>query len=460
MSTFNLDNQNFYMIGAHGCTPQRLDPREYSDEFASNRFFIVPDNFMIVYLTPNGVQSEGSKNILFIKNLYDYNNELFRYIFDPSNYKINLDKTNPQSYRHTDFFKSLPFFSNFNYLCNFELYPPGVHCPFIHLSFSKSCLSSSTKCYFEGITLLDNIVTPLSYGDSISFVEPMEVFNPIEHITDKNGSAYTHEIFDITIKNFGITGGVFFVSSCRAEYFTKGGEKVLVDILPVPRNCGDIEYDLNRMQDLLIQYPEARSSIETVIKRLKIRDIRKKQIDEIIKTNYLQNTSFFSNNFATAFYQYMSIVSGQIKICVNFRKIDINCNLSNLDDRTDLLVKMINYKFAEFRLKLINRQEQIQECNNNILYAKLGYIYRFVFGYVYEKKDLPSQSIFINFWNFVDSNFVENKIQMTNIVNTYMKSRYNFRITGGYSSFSSDYKTKYLKYKNKYLNLQKIMNHE
>lgn len=28
MSTFDIDSQNFYVIGAHGCTPQRLDPRE------------------------------------------------------------------------------------------------------------------------------------------------------------------------------------------------------------------------------------------------------------------------------------------------------------------------------------------------------------------------------------------------------------------------------------------------
>ena len=121
MSEFNLDSKQFYLIGAHGCTPPELKKKEDSTEFSSDRFFTVPPNFMIVYLTSNGVQSQGSKNIPFIKNLYDYNNRLFKYILSPTNYGINLDKINPSSYRHRDFFKSLPFYSNFNYLCNFEL---------------------------------------------------------------------------------------------------------------------------------------------------------------------------------------------------------------------------------------------------------------------------------------------------------------------------------------------------
>ena len=81
MSQFNLDTQQFYVIGAHGCSPSELKKKEDSNVFSSDRFFTVPPNFMIVYLTSNGVQSQGSKNIPFIKNLYDYNNELFKYIF-------------------------------------------------------------------------------------------------------------------------------------------------------------------------------------------------------------------------------------------------------------------------------------------------------------------------------------------------------------------------------------------
>jgi len=459
MNTFNLDSQDFYVIGAHGCTPQRLDPREENVEYPSNRFFTVPNNFLIVYLTPNGVQSQGSKNIPFIKNLYDSNNELFKYIFNPANYGINLDKSNPESYRHPDFFKSLPFFSNFNYLCNFELYPPGVPCPFIHLTFSRSCsASSSSRCYFEGVTPLNNIITPNSYGEALNFVNNSNIYNPAEHISSSNGFAYTDEIFNIITEQFGITGGVFFVSSCRAEYFTVPNyeDKVLVDILPVPRNCGDIRYDLDYINHLKTQYPQSIGSLDTVKRRLEVRDMLKKQIDEIIKTTYIQNTSYYNIDFAYAFYQYLNILSGNVNLYINFRKITINCNLPNNSNRRNLFMKLVQDKFNEIRTKLINRQEAINECNNLTLYTKLGFILKIVYAYIYTYNDLPSWDIFFDFWNFVKNRFIEDKNQMTMIINEYINPRYNFTImSGGANKSKLDYKTKYLKYKTKYLNLQK-----
>ena len=61
MKTFNISSQNLYVVGCHGCAPTLHQDEESS--FPQGRYFIVPENVMIVYLTPNGVQSQGSKNI-------------------------------------------------------------------------------------------------------------------------------------------------------------------------------------------------------------------------------------------------------------------------------------------------------------------------------------------------------------------------------------------------------------
>ena len=454
MSIFNIDSQNFYMIGAHGCSPSKLHSSEDTEEFSQARFFTVPDNFMIVYLTSNGVQSEGSKNISFIKNLYDYNRELFNYIFNPMNYEINLDKTNPSSYRHPDFFKSLPLFSNFNYLCNFELYPPGVPCPFIHLSFSKECEISS-KCYYEGITPLENIISPKRYGEKLGFNNPLNIYNPLDDLIDTTGFAYTYEIFQNAVKKFSLRGGVFFISACRAEYFVNRGVYKIVDIHPITRNCGNITYDLEFIDNLIKQYPESRSSLETVRTRLVIRDRRKNDIDRIILTNYAQNRIYLNSNPIHIFYNFITKVGGEINICVNFTKILINCNLTDPTNMTLSLLKLIEYKFYEIRIRLKNRDVAISECVNNMLYEKYGYILRFVFGYINTYRAIPNEEIFTFFWNFIDINYSDNKERMIAIINEYFKPLYNFIISGGTNMNNLNYKNKYLKYKIKYLNLVK-----
>ena len=472
MSEFKLDIQQFYVIGAHGCTPPELKIKEDSNEFSSDRFFTVPPNFMIVYLTSNGVQSQGSKNIPFIKNLYDYNNELFKYIFNPANYGINLDKINPSSYRHCDFFKSLPFYSNFNYLCNFELYPPGVPCPFTKLNFSDICsLNSSSSCYFEGITTLDNIETKSDYGGRLNFIDQSNVLHPKQHLKDKvRGWTYTNEVLDVLRKKFGIQGGVFFISACRAEFFTnkKSGKPQIVDLHPIHRNCGDITYDLAFVENLISKYPESRGSLENVYNRLNVRHRRKTEIDRIILETYTQSDEYYNKNFANEFYKYLSILSGEVSICVNFKKIIINCNLLDLDNIKKSLLAITDRKFYEFRKVLIKRPEAILECNNLASYTKFSFIYKFVFYFIHKYSELPDKNNFIEFWNWFNTNSSdidfneENKEQiegkknlMILRINNYINPKYNFAIIGG-NIVNVDYKNKYLKYKTKYIDLKKI----
>lgn len=465
MSSFDINSQNFYMIGSHGCAPATLGAGEAEPgNYDKNRYFTVPENFMIVYLTPNGVQSQGNKNIPFIKNLYDYNIDLFKYIFDPSNYEINLDKTNPASYRHPDFFKSLNLFSNFNYLCNFELYPPGVPCPFINLSFSLTQCSEKSKCYFEGITPLDNIITPNVFGENLNFTDTTKIYNPLSDLIDGRGFAYTPEVFHLAVRNMGISGGVFFVSACRAEFYTDKIEPIrskkvkIVDINPIARNCGDITYDTAFINNLILEKPDSIESLKNVQNRLDVRNAHKIEIDNIILGMYTQNRRYFNNNMIHDFYEYMTKIDGKINICVNFQKIIINCDLNDPSQMTRSLLNLIGHKFNDFRKGFNELNTQIIENYNTKLYTVFGYIYRFVHGYILKYNTFPNEEIFSSFWIFAFKNYLEEREQMITVINTNIKPLYDFVISGGSNinknKNNNDYKTKYLKYKTKYLDMK------
>jgi hypothetical protein len=128
-----------YIIGYHGCSPDLK-----SGSIDDTRYFVVPPNATIIFFNNDGVLSRGDNNIPFVVNLYNTNRALFDYIFDKYTYGINLDKANVESYRHPDFFKNFPFYSSFNYLCNFEMYPSGSTCPEIQLFPSTKVDPSDT----------------------------------------------------------------------------------------------------------------------------------------------------------------------------------------------------------------------------------------------------------------------------------------------------------------------------
>jgi hypothetical protein len=278
------------------------------------------------------------------------------------------------------------------------------------------------------------------------------------HLRDKNGFAYTNEVFNVIQNKFGINRGVFFISACRAEFFKNRVSNTydIVDLHPIRRNCGDISYDLCFVNELISQHPESIESLTNVKKRLEVRDRRKKEIDLIISQEYLQNTAFYNNNFIDKFYSFLSATSGEINLCINFSKIKIISNIDNTK-YTDSLIQIVNNKFYEFRLRLQNRS--IIESNNLILYTKLGFIYRFIFNYVKKFNKLPSKEIFENFWNFVELNWNndktldENKTQINIITNNYSHRNFSFSILRGNNI--SIFQNKYLKYKKKYLELKK-----
>ena len=72
--TFDVASSSKYVLASHGCSPK--GGKE------STRYFVVPDDIMVVYYNSNGVLSRGDNNIPFTKNLHDYNNELFNSEFD------------------------------------------------------------------------------------------------------------------------------------------------------------------------------------------------------------------------------------------------------------------------------------------------------------------------------------------------------------------------------------------
>lgn len=484
MSTFNPSENELFVIGCHGCSPSTLKSAEDSTDYPESRFFIVPENIMVVYLTANGVQSIGSKNIPFIKNLHDYNPEMFNYVFNPANYQINMDKTNPESYRHQDFFKSLPFFSDFNYLCNFELYPAGVPCPYVNLSFT---LPGSTikPSYFEGITPLNNI-TYSNYGQTLGIIDPANLYNPASELSRTGGFIYTGDFINLLKKSYGLDKGIFFISACRADFFTNNltSNVEIVGIHPIDRNCGDIDYDIAFVDNMIREYPTSVSSLENVKRRLIVRDRRKKDIDAIIFSTYVQSSSFYPKNFILELYKLLLINIRdvrQINLCVNFKKIIIEYadfeESEESEESTELnyLLQLVDKIFFLIRdnLRFTKRdpeRNQIIENNNVGLYEKLGYVYRFVFVYIRKNRALPSWDIFREFCEFVERvyNPSQTRTEITGIVNQYTNPNYGINLGGnGFDNPNTNiitniitnnehnhYKKKYLKYKEKYLELK------
>jgi hypothetical protein len=442
----DISSQKLYVVGCHGCAPRKLLQGEKNLD--SKRFFIVPDNITIVYFNSNGVLSEGSKNIPFLKNLYDYNKPMLNYILNPSNYNINLDKTKPNSYRHKDFFKSLPFFSNFNYLCNFELYPPGVKCPNVHLSFTMN-ESSKKSSYFEGITPLDNIIFE-TYRKKLEFKNTKMVHNPIKHLNEKaEGFVYTNNLMKILKNKFELKSGVFFISSCRAEYYTNysNGITTLVNLHPVDRNCEDINYDIKIIDSLIEKYPNSMKSLNDVKKRLNDRDDAKKSIYKEIIDKYLQNDKFWQNNFINDLYKLFNV--NDINICVNFNKIQIN------KSQNESIYKHVDNIFFKIRSYLHNNLLHMQNENiNNVLYRKLGYLQYLTLNYIPDgDKQLPSNDIFNKFNNDVED--------IPNTTTDNDKSSVLSNILKKYNNKKRkriNLKKKYLKYKQKYLKLKNKLN--
>jgi hypothetical protein len=435
-----------FVIGSHGCSQDTFYKKEMDEDFPSCSYFTVPENTIIIYFNNNAVESEGNKNIPFIKNLYDCDQELFYYIIDPKNYGINLDKNNSLSYRNSSFFRSLPLFSNFNYLCNIEIYPPGSKCPLVHLSFTPPTALPKSRSYFEGITELNNIVVPNLY-EQLNFVDERKVYSPYLDLESKEGWIYTNKLITELLPSKSINSGIFFVSACRADFYknTISGIREIIDIHPIARNCGDISYDLSVIEKLKKENPESIKNIELIEYKIKRRYEIKLLIDENIKRTYPQNDIFYNNNFLERLYAFTITENQNFNIVVNFSKININSSLIYKDSNSRL--KLLGSKFNLLRSKLINRPNG--ENNNPELYDKLGYLYRLCFYYLKKNNDFPSPEIYGYFLRTIDEIFPSrSKEEIYANINSVIQPKYDFIIEGG------NYEEKYAKYKSKYLSLK------
>lgn len=442
----NVREAPIYIIGSHGCSLKAFYRVEIEEEFNEKNYFIVPENMMIIFFNSNGVESEGSKNIPFIKNLYDTDKELFYYLIDPSNYGINLDKTNPQSYRNPYFFRSLPFFSNFNYLCNFEIYPPGVPCPLVYLSFTIPTILTGKPSYFEGMTKLENIVYK-EFGKPLEFVDESKVDPIYTELPEKDeGWIYTNKLFTDFLPRKYINHGIFFISACRADYFKTPEHTEIIGIHPIERNCGDIAFDLSVIDKLKAENPDSSKKLDIIKIKFERRYNIKLQIDEIIKKTFPQNAAFFNNHFLERLYHFIILESGTVNIVVNFVKININCLLPEERTTVDRL-KLIDTKFSALRgnITRIPTRENI----NYELYRKLGQLYRLFFYFLKKTNTLPDPTIYNDFWDIInrqDLNKKDEEIYAN--INSEIQPKYNLLIRGG------NYEEKYKKYKQKYLMLK------
>jgi hypothetical protein len=454
-----------YVIGCHGCSPDRLGQNEET-EFKPSRYFIVPKNMMIVYLTANGVQSEGRKNIPFIKNLYDYDRNLFNYIFNPHNYAINLDKTNKNSYRHKDFFKSLPFYSDFNYLCNFELYPAGVHCPKVILSFTNNSESTGKSSYFEGVTRLTNINFE-KYAEKLEFTGP--VFDPLSvgDVKNAGGFIYTDHLMNVLNHYAKLNKGIFFISACRVDHFIKDGNPTMVDIHPITRNCQGIEYDNNIVDDLIKKYPLQKLPLENLKNRLNIRNKAKIDIDKEIYSQYQQSNNYYTTeykNFILEIYKLLynlsldlpSIKNIEKNLCINFKKIKIsNSDIQNYQTlpNENYYILLMNKIFYKIRENLLNLHQNLQENKNIILYNKLGHFNNFLLTYIQQYNILPSNNHLFIYIGILDNISDNDWIQITNVTKDDIAERITRQVNHMINN-TFVLKLKYLKYKQKYLQLK------
>lgn len=178
----------------------------------------------------------------------------------------------------------------------------------------------------------------------------------------------------------------------------------------------------------------------------------------------MQNNRFYNNNFDEKLYQIVSNITDNIKLIINFDILMLNCNKSDYSSVTDF----ITYKFSEIRDKLKNKRDgSIRgESNNLYIYKKMRYIYEIIFYSSRILNDIPNKEIYDKLLYVVNSIFSleksdnQIKTEINQLLNNLMAENssmfpnpFNFQF-----KIKSEYESKYLKYKNKYLELKLKLN--
>jgi len=453
-----------YVIASHGC----------SKRASETSFFNVPENITIVYFNNHGVLSNGNKNIPFLKSLYKYQIDLLSYIVDPTTYKINLDKTNTSSYRHPDFFKSFPVYSSFNYFCNLEIYTPGSKCPRILLTFNQNPIS----IYFQGLIELQNIEYN-KFGKRLEF-EEQNRYDPYNDIPNQNnGQINIDDFFKMINSNIGINKGIFFISACRADTYFKNNNYEIIDINIKDRNCGDISYDNQVLQTLYNNNnnnENVQNSLNTTYTRFQFYNDKKNQYENSL-LDY-PDVGFYNNDIAERLYQIL-FTDDYSEIFVNFKIIKFN-NINfyqRLEDN-------VNDKFLKIRTYMtegyFRENSFISENFDESYYYKFKYVLHSLTSFISTKGRNPTYDEYYTILDYIWSldNLYYNRERFeagVQILNPYFEQYFNFTTRNKYllnyksesttnnlpteSDKHRNYKSLYIKYKKKYLELKnKIQN--
>ena len=437
-----------YIIASHGCSKSVKSVRS---------FFKVPNDITIVYFNNHGVLSNGDKNIPFIKNLYDYEIDLLRYIVAHQNYKLNLDKTNPQSYRHPDFFKSLPVYSTFNYLCNMELYPPGSDCPKLLLTFDENPMT-----YFQGITKLESI----TFNEFAKFLDVKENYDPRPDILPHNkfGQINIDNLFNLLKVKKNISSGIFFVSACRVDVYKKGEEYKMINIEPTERNCQDVNYDYNKIDELISNPDNLLNlrSLQTTKERFTF--YNDKRLEHESKFLEPRNANdYYAYSLSNRLYNYLFNAENLqqqsvINICVNFTKLNVTSTYAG----RPTLPKIINDRISYILPLLLGEKlhRRLKENADHTYYVKFKYFIYIIEKFICNYARIPSVDEFKYIFNlifyYLDPSYIppnplnESFLNHTKelLSNRFFDKKYLFKNEKDYKYLYQKYKSKYLKLKN------------
>ena len=450
---FNITDSKKYIIAYHGSSP---------NYYYDTNYFTVPDNTMIVFFTNEGVLSSGSNTIPFLLNLKNYCNDLFNYVFDPKYYKQNLDKNDINSYRHCDFYESLPFFSSANYFNNFEIYPPGSKCSDIWFD------TDSPNEYFKGVANLDNLI--LSQDNKISLKDDKTITRQTQFLRSVNEDGW-NTLLSCNKKGFFNTRErcIYFISTCRIQNINEiNGYKPEFNLIIHNEKLGCnnlINYNLDEIKEYLTEQteylkteyfkPENKNAIDDAILQLTQKNTKYIEIRTDMISKYKQEHIFYQiPHFAKTLYDIL-FSKLDANIMINSKALVINGG-KDITSKIDLLIGgFINFskKYNKINLqnKLLRIRRTIDALKKFLQLITDETTFIIIYNKIFEISDIYNEINIINY-DFV----TREKIIKDNLFSIYKDNYYNEKTgnSGNKGRKRSNVNQKYIKYKQKYLELK------
>jgi hypothetical protein len=449
---FNIADSKKYIIAYHGSSPNC---------YYDTNYFIVPDNTMIVFFTNEGVLSSGSNTIPFLLNLKKYCNDLFNYVFDPKYYECNLDKNNVNSYRHCDFYESLPFFSSANYFNNFEIYPPGSKCSDLWFH------TTSQNEYFTGVANLDNLI--LSPDNKISLKDKKNITRQHEFLRSVDEDGWNTLLLCNRNKFFNTRERcIYFISTCRIQNINEiNGYKPEFNLIIHNEKLGCnnlINYNLDEIKEYLTEQteylkteyfkteyfkPENKNAIDNAILQLTQKNTKYIEIRTEMISKYRQEHIFYQrSHFAKTLYDIL-FSQKDANIMINSKALVINGG-KDIASKIDLLTGgFINFskKYNKINLqnKLLRIRRTIEALKKFLQFITDETTFIIIYNKIFEISEIYNEYNFVEEKKTYDNLFSEDIEEYKKIYNKIdEKTRKRNRE-----------RQKYLKYKQKYLELKK-----